>query len=166
MPPALHPRSPKLYRFLNYLAQVPNSSKVYFARCNRTRYHGRPPQEVTPLPHQPEARVFLFSYGTLRQANVQLATFGRLLDGREDSLPGFTLAPMTIADPHVVAVSGAAVHTIARPAAGAAEPIPGLVFSLTAAELEAADRYESGTIRRIRARLVSGAEAFVYVSDD
>jgi hypothetical protein len=113
-----------------------------------------------------KACVSLFSYGTLRQANVQLATFGRLLEGREDSLPGFALAPMTITDPHVIAASGAAVHTIARPAGDGAEPIPGVVFSLIPAELEAADRYESGPIRRIRARLGSGAEAFVYVSDE
>ncbi|WP_442583511.1 hypothetical protein ACSBOB_16760 [Mesorhizobium sp. ASY16-5R] len=34
----------------------------------------------------------LFSYGTLRLADVQLATFGRLLEGREDTLPGFALS--------------------------------------------------------------------------
>ncbi|MEA3051767.1 MAG: hypothetical protein QOG72_670 [Sphingomonadales bacterium] len=108
----------------------------------------------------------LFSYGTLRQANVQLATFGRLVEGREDSLAGFVLAPMAITDPHVIAASGSAVHTIARPGGERTEAIPGIVLSLTEAELEAADRYESGAIRRIRARLVSGAEAFVYVSDE
>jgi gamma-glutamylcyclotransferase (GGCT)/AIG2-like uncharacterized protein YtfP len=111
-----------------------------------------------------EPSLSLFSYGTLRQENVQLALFGRLLKGRPDALPGFVLAPMAIADPAVIAASGASVHTIARPAQGAAEPIPGLVFSLARAELEAADRYESGPIRRVRARLASGAEAFVYVS--
>lgn len=31
----------------------------------------------------------VFSYGTLRQENVQLSTFGRLLQGRRDELPGF-----------------------------------------------------------------------------
>lgn len=108
----------------------------------------------------------LFSYGTLRQANVQLATFGRLLDGRPDELAGFALSPMTIADPNVVAASGAAVHTIARPSGNPADRVPGLVFSLTAAEIEAADRYESGPIERIRVRLESGAEAFVYVAAD
>jgi hypothetical protein len=117
------------------------------------------------LPSQDGLSVALFSYGTLRQENVQLATFGRRLEGRPDSLAGFALAPMAITDPDVIAASGAAVHTIARPAAASAEPIPGIVFSLTPAELAAADRYESGAIRRIRARLVSGDEAFVYISD-
>lgn len=108
----------------------------------------------------------LFSYGTLRQENVQRATFGRLLDGRPDSLAGFALSPMTIADPHVIATSGADVHTIARPSGNPEDRIPGTVFTLTPAEIEAADRYEAGPIERIRVRLESGAEAFVYVASD
>ncbi|HET9640511.1 MAG TPA: gamma-glutamylcyclotransferase family protein [Allosphingosinicella sp.] len=106
----------------------------------------------------------LFSYGTLRQENVQLATFGRRLEGKPDILPGFAVSPMTITDPHVVATSGCAVHTIARPSGNPADRIPGIVFLLTPAEIEAADRYEAGPIERIRARLESGAEAFVYVA--
>ena len=113
-----------------------------------------------------EARIPLFSYGTLRQENVQLATFGRLLDGHPDSLAGFALSPMAITDPHVIAASGSAVHTIARPSANRADRIPGTVFTLTPAEIEAADRYEAGPIERIRVRLESGAEAFVYVAAD
>ena len=31
----------------------------------------------------------LFSYGTLQQEDVQLATFGRLLQGQKDELLGF-----------------------------------------------------------------------------
>jgi hypothetical protein len=110
------------------------------------------------------AGIPLFSYGTLRQENVQLATFGRLLDGRADSLAGFALSPMTITDPHVIATSGADVHTIARPSGEPGDRIPGIVFLLTPAEIEAADRYEAGPIERIRVRLESGVEAFVYVA--
>jgi hypothetical protein len=102
----------------------------------------------------------------LRQADVQRTTFGRLLEGRPDGLAGYALSPMTITDPHVIGVSGKAVHTIARPTGNAADRIEGLVFRVTSAELEAADRYESGPIRRIAVRLVSGDEAFVYVSAD
>ena len=108
--------------------------------------------------------VSLFSYGTLRQADVQRATFGRLLEGRPDVLAGYALSPMAIADPHVIATSGSAVHTIARPTGDPADLVTGLVFRVTAAELDSADRYESGPIRRIAVRLVSGEEAFVYVA--
>jgi Gamma-glutamyl cyclotransferase, AIG2-like len=108
--------------------------------------------------------ILLFSYGTLRQENVQLATFARRLEGRPDSLAGFALSPMAITDPHVVAASGSSVHTIARPSGNPADRIPGMVFRLTPAELDSADRYESGPIERIRVRLESGDEAFVYVA--
>jgi hypothetical protein len=112
------------------------------------------------------AGIPLFSYGTLRQANVQLATFGRLLEGRPDRLAGFALSPMTITDPHVIAASGADIHAIARPSGNPQDRVEGIVFSLTPAEIESADRYESGPIKRIRVRLESGAGAFVYVAAD
>jgi len=35
------------------------------------------------------ADVWLFSYGTLQQGDVQFATFGRRLEGRADALPGY-----------------------------------------------------------------------------
>jgi hypothetical protein len=34
----------------------------------------------------------LFSYGTLQQEDVQWSTFGRLLEGEPDELPGFALS--------------------------------------------------------------------------
>jgi len=86
-----------------------------------------------------EASVSLCSYGTLQQPNVQLVTFGRLLEGRPDALPGFALAPLAITDPEVVAISGSAAHTIACRTGDPADLIPGIVFSITPAELKAAD---------------------------
>jgi hypothetical protein len=110
-----------------------------------------------------EASVSLFSYGTLQQPKVQLATFGRLLEGRPDALPGFAVAPLAITDPEVVAISGAAIHSIARRTGDSADLIPGIVFNITPAELEAADAYEVSAAR-IEVGLASGAKAFAYVS--
>jgi hypothetical protein len=107
--------------------------------------------------------VSLFSYGTLQQPAVQLATFGRLLVGRPDALPGFALAPLTITDPAVVALSGAAIHTIARRTGNQTDLILGVVFDITFAELDAADAYEVSAVR-IEVELASGTKAFVYVS--
>jgi len=39
------------------------------------------------------ASVLLFSYGTLRQPEVQLANYRRLLEGEPDSLSGYRLVP-------------------------------------------------------------------------
>jgi gamma-glutamylcyclotransferase (GGCT)/AIG2-like uncharacterized protein YtfP len=111
-----------------------------------------------------ECNILLFSYGTLRQDNVQLATFGRRLEGRPDALPGYRTVPVRITDPQVIAASGADIHSIAKPSGDPADRVPGIVYAISAAELEAADRYEVGDYRRIRVRLESGVEAFLYVA--
>ena len=110
--------------------------------------------------------ILLFSYGTLQQENVQQSTFGRRLSGEPDVLPGFTLSAVRITDPHVIATSGLDVHHIATASGNPSDRIPGTLFRITAAELDAADRYEVGDYRRIRVRLESGAEAFLYVAGD
>ena len=109
--------------------------------------------------------VRLFSYGTLQQPGVQRATFGRLLNRRPDALQGFALRPLPINDPHVVAVSGAAVHTIAHVTANASDVVSGVVFEVTQAELLACDAYEVSATR-VEILLVSGQTAFAYVSRD
>jgi len=110
--------------------------------------------------------VLLFSYGTLRQPEVQLANYGRLLDGRPDALRGYRLAPLAITDPHVVRISGKAVHAIARRTGDSADVIGGMVFGLSPAELAATDRYEVDAYARVEVTLASGARAFVYVGPD
>jgi hypothetical protein len=113
-----------------------------------------------------DASIALFSYGTLQLPEVQRATYGRLLEGRPDALAGYRLAPLTISSAEVVALSGLAVHSIARRTGDPADIIPGVVFHLTAAELEATDRYEVDVYGRVEVALVSGARAFVYVGPD
>jgi hypothetical protein len=113
-----------------------------------------------------EPSVLLFSYGTLQLPEVQRATYGRLLEGRPDVLPGYALAPLAITDPEVVRISGAAVHTIARRTGNETDRIPGVVFRITPAELEATDAYEVDAYARVLARLVSGEEAHVYVGPE
>ena len=105
----------------------------------------------------------LFSYGTLQLPEVQLATFGRRLAGRRDAIVGFDLDYVTITDPHVLATSGSARHPILRPMQRADAHVDGMVFTLTEAELAAADEYEVDDYRRILVPLRSGATAWVYV---
>ena len=109
--------------------------------------------------------VALFSYGTLRLPQVQKATYGRLLEGRPDAMAGWRLEPMRISDPGVVALSGLAVHTIARRSGDPADRIEGVVFTISEAELEATDAYEVDPVR-IETELESGIRAFVYVSPE
>ena len=112
-----------------------------------------------------ERTELLFSYGTLRQREVQLSTFGRELDGRPDAIVGYELDYVTITDPHVIATSGSDRHPLLVPAAGAGDDgsVPGTVFEITLAELAAADEYEVDDYRRVAVPLRSGEQAWVYV---
>ena len=107
--------------------------------------------------------VSLFSYGTLQQREVQLANYGRLLTGAPDALSGYRLAPLAITDPHVIAVSGKAVHSIARSSGSADDRVEGTLFEITEDELAATDAYEVDVYARIEVTLESGKTAWVYV---
>jgi hypothetical protein len=106
----------------------------------------------------------LFSYGTLQLDQVQLDTFGRLLDGEDDVLSGFTLDYVEIEDPRVVEVSGADVHPILRETGHAVDKVVGRVLWITEDELDAADEYEVALYRRARVTLASGRPAWVYLA--
>jgi gamma-glutamylcyclotransferase (GGCT)/AIG2-like uncharacterized protein YtfP len=108
--------------------------------------------------------VHLFSYGTLRDPAVQVARFGRLLNGCADVLPGFREQLVEITDPEVLRLSGLRHHPIVTASGDAADQVAGTVFAITPAELAAADEYEVDDYRRIRVPLRSGLDAWVYVS--
>jgi gamma-glutamylcyclotransferase (GGCT)/AIG2-like uncharacterized protein YtfP len=105
----------------------------------------------------------LFSYGTLRQPEVQLTTFGRELDGRPDAIVGYDLHYVTITDPHVIKTSGSDRHPILKPTDRADAAVEGMVFEISEADLAAADEYEVDDYRRIAEPLRSGDQAWVYV---
>ena len=105
----------------------------------------------------------LFSYGTLRQPEVQRATFGREIDGRPDAIVGYHLVYVTITDPHVIATSGSDRHPILKPTDRADAAVEGMVFEISEADLAAADEYEVDDYRRITVPLRSGGDAWVYV---
>ena len=105
----------------------------------------------------------LFSYGTLQQAEVQQATFGRLLQGRTDVLPKFRQTLVKIEDPAVVVTSGKTHHPLVQYTGRADDGVPGTVFSITPEELRHADAYEVSAYRRQSVRLHSGQNAWVYV---
>jgi gamma-glutamylcyclotransferase (GGCT)/AIG2-like uncharacterized protein YtfP len=104
----------------------------------------------------------LFSYGTLQQEGVQLAQFGRKLEGRVDALPGWRTAMVEITDAKVLAKSGKTHHPIVMPGREG-DSVPGMVFEITAEELAAADAYEVADYKRVAAPLASGVTAWVYV---
>lgn len=78
-------------------------------------------------------------------------------------MSGYCLVPLEITDPHVIEVSGKAVHTIACASGNADDRIEGTVFELSEAELAATDSYEVDVYARVGLVLESGRKAWVYV---
>lgn len=107
--------------------------------------------------------VRLFSYGTLQQETVQLASFCRLLAGRPDAMRGYRCDMLEITDPEVIRTSGKRFHPVVSESGDPADEVAGTLFEITAAELAAADSYEVADYRRVMVRLKSGTEAWVYV---
>lgn len=106
----------------------------------------------------------LFSYGTLQQEDVQLSTFGRLLEGQRDELPGFEPSLVKIEDPQVVATSGQTHYANVTFNGRNDSRVSGTVFEITEDELAAADQYEQrARYKRVAATLASGKQAWVYV---
>ena len=110
------------------------------------------------------AEILLFSYGTLQDPAVQIANFGRRLQGTADSLTGFEIGEIEITDPEVIAESGLTHHLILHPSENSTATVPGTVLRITENDLAAADVYEAEVYARVRARLASGLEAWVYIA--
>ena len=106
----------------------------------------------------------LFSYGTLQTKSVQLSTFGRKLKGGPDALPGYRVQIIQIMDQNFVATSGAEYHRNLEFTGSTSDLVDGTVFSVTKQELEQADAYEPDGYKRVRVKLRSGTEAWVYLS--
>ena len=113
-----------------------------------------------------QAEIALFSYGTLQLKEVQLANYGRELEGSPDALIGYRLAVVPDRDPDAVRISGAKTHFIVQPTGDPADRVPGMVYWLTAEELARTDRYEGSDYGRAELTLESGQRALVYVEPD
>ncbi|MDW4571358.1 gamma-glutamylcyclotransferase family protein [Microbacterium sp. M3] len=111
-----------------------------------------------------EPTQYLFSYGTLQNADVQLDTFGRLVESEPDALPGYTVDYAEIDDTRVVDLSGHSVHPIVRETGNPLDKVLGRALVVTEEELDASDEYEVSLYRRIAVVLASGRRAWVYVA--
>ncbi|WHZ19163.1 MAG: hypothetical protein OJF55_001312 [Rhodanobacteraceae bacterium] len=105
----------------------------------------------------------LFSYGTLQQAEVQVATFGRRVESTPDQLTGFRIDLLAIRDPEVVKLSGKTHHPIITRTGDPRDVVDGVVLLVTDAELAQADAYEVSDYQRVLVPLASGGEAWVYI---
>jgi gamma-glutamylcyclotransferase (GGCT)/AIG2-like uncharacterized protein YtfP len=108
----------------------------------------------------------LFSYGTLQQEEVQLAMFGRKLDGERDLLVGYEPSLVRIPDPALAARLQKTHHDNVKPTGDDWSTVQGTAFEVTDAELASADTFEAQfDYRRLRVTLASGHDAWVYVHE-
>ena len=106
----------------------------------------------------------LFSYGSLQQASVQLATFGRLLNGRPDRLPKFEPSAIHIDDPEVRASTGATHHANVTFNGDGNSAVAGHAYEVGDDDLTRVDVYEHAFgYSRVLAELASGRQAWVYL---
>lgn len=106
----------------------------------------------------------LFSYGTLQLAQVQLDTFGRLLEGQADTLQGYVLGNVEITAAAVLKSSGQRFHPTLIKTQLATDTVTGTIYTITLEELANADSYEVDDYIRIAESFNSGVNAWVYVA--
>ncbi len=95
----------------------------------------------------------LFIYGTLLEPEVRKMVFTREIEAREDLLPGYRI--------HKNKVAG--LYPSVEITNQNEDKVSGEVIVLSPRDLKRADQYEGEAYMRIRARLDSGTEAWVYL---
>jgi gamma-glutamylcyclotransferase (GGCT)/AIG2-like uncharacterized protein YtfP len=107
----------------------------------------------------------LFSYGTLRSEAVQLATFGRKLEGKADILVGYNLTMIPIRDQDPAANNGETHYQNIQFTGNESDFVEGVVFGVTKKEIERADAYEEvADYKRVLVQLRSGINTWVYLN--
>lgn len=107
---------------------------------------------------------YLFSYGTLQKEQVQMETFGRLLNGQRDVLTGYRLKMLEVTDPEVLRKSNQKYHPILEFSGNTEDEIEGILFEITDEEILQADEYEVDDYKRIETVFKSGKKGFIYVA--
>ncbi|AZA49641.1 gamma-glutamylcyclotransferase [Chryseobacterium carnipullorum] len=105
----------------------------------------------------------LFSYGTLQKEQVQLETFGRLLEGEKDILTGYKLSKVEITDPEVLRKSGQKYHPILVFSGNSEDEVEGMLFEVTEEEILQADEYEVDDYKRVETVFKSGKKGCIYI---
>jgi len=106
----------------------------------------------------------LFSYGTLQKEQVQIETFGRILEGEKEFLTGFKLEMLKITDAEVLRKSNQKYHPILVFSGKAEDEVEGILFEVTDEEILQADEYEVDDYKRIETVFKSGKSGFIYVA--
>ena len=105
----------------------------------------------------------LFTYGVLRDAVVELDTFGREIESVPDLLAGYTVDYIDVDAHHADDEAQTGADPALRRTGNPLDKVSGSVLMVTNDELESADERENALCRRVMVELVSGRRAWVYV---
>ncbi|WP_265130251.1 gamma-glutamylcyclotransferase family protein [Chryseobacterium oranimense] len=106
---------------------------------------------------------YLFSYETLQKEQVQIETFGRILEGEKDILTGYKLGRVEITDTEVLRKSNQQYHPILEFSGNTEDEVEGILFQVTDQKILQADEYEVEDYRRIETVFKSGKSGFIYI---
>ncbi|MEM8927632.1 MAG: gamma-glutamylcyclotransferase family protein [Bacteroidota bacterium] len=98
---------------------------------------------------------YLFTYGTLRDPQVQRYVFGRILEGHPDILPQFRHFKNVVYKR----------YDLVRPSEKKTDFVEGMAYALTKEELLSCDVYETSAYIRKVVVLKSGIKAWVYINN-
>jgi len=107
---------------------------------------------------------YLFSYGTLQKSSVQLELFGRTIIGTKDILKGYKTSPVEINDTSFLSKGENRNQLTLVFTNDESDTIAGMAFEVSMEELQEADKYEPAEYKRIRVKLGSGKQAWVYMA--
>ncbi|HVZ12454.1 MAG TPA: gamma-glutamylcyclotransferase family protein [Patescibacteria group bacterium] len=94
----------------------------------------------------------IFVYGTLRDPKIQMDIIGRLIEGTPDTLLGYEKSTIKLRN---------IVYPILVP--GNNGVIEGEILKVSQEELNKIDEYETDAYRRVKVKLKSGTDAWVYM---
>lgn len=106
----------------------------------------------------------LFSYGTLQYRQVQLDTFGRLLEGIPATLSGYIIGEVEITDEAVLKSSDQRFHPALIKTGKQSDTVNGTIYLITEQELAQADAYEVDDYQRIEETFQCSNQAWLYVA--
>lgn len=104
----------------------------------------------------------MFSFGTLRQHDVQISLVGHRVPSTPDAIVGYRVGRVTISDPAAIAASGHDIHPALIATGDPSEVVDGEVLELSEDELAAVQRYEEVSFQRIEVQTRSGRRAWAY----
>ena len=106
----------------------------------------------------------LFTYGTLQKEETQLRLFGRTLNGVADILEDYTVSSIKAFDATFFATDVDKIQNTLVPTGVCGDFVEGVVYEISAEELRLVETHQPRNFRRMKVKLKSGNEAWIFLA--